>query len=47
MFSNSIYCKSLYNVEWDLKIVSNLIQIINEYGVDNKYDLKEHIHSML
>jgi hypothetical protein len=26
-------------VEWDLKRVSNLIQIINDYNVMNKYDL--------
>jgi len=48
MFSlNSIYCKLLCRVEWDLKIVSNLIQRINEYGFYNKHDLTEQIHSMV
>jgi hypothetical protein len=28
-------------VEWDLKRVSNLIQIINDYGIKNKHDLIE------
>jgi hypothetical protein len=39
MFWNNTDCKSLRKVEWDLKIVSNLIQRINDYGVENKYDL--------
>jgi hypothetical protein len=41
LFSNSINCKSLYKMEWDLKKISNFIQIINDYGVENKYDLTE------
>jgi hypothetical protein len=32
---NSIDYKSLRKVEWDLKRVSNCIQIINDYGVEN------------
>jgi hypothetical protein len=39
--------KSLYNVEWDLKRVSNLIQIINDYNVANKYDLTWQTHFVL
>jgi hypothetical protein len=39
MFSNSIDCKSLHKVEWDLKKVSNLIPKINDYGVENKHNL--------
>jgi hypothetical protein len=31
--------KSLANVEWDLKRVLNIIQTINNYYVENKYDL--------
>ena len=31
--------KSLANVEWDLKRVSNIIQTINDYYVKNKHDL--------
>jgi hypothetical protein len=30
-----------------LKRVSNFVQVINDYEVENKYDLKEQIHSML
>jgi len=30
-----------------LKRVSNLVQVINDYEVENKYNLKEQIHSML
>jgi hypothetical protein len=41
LFSNSIDCKSLDNIEWDLKIVSNVFQIINDYAVENKHDLTE------
>ena len=33
LFSNSVDCKSLW------KRVSNLIQIINDYGVKKKHDL--------
>jgi len=39
--------KSLYNMEWDLKRVSNLIQIINDYNMANKYDLIWQTHFML
>jgi hypothetical protein len=39
LFSNSIDCKSLHNMKWDLKGVSKLIQIINDYNVENKHDL--------
>jgi hypothetical protein len=39
LFLNSIDCKSLYNVEWDLKGVSKLIQRINDYNIENKHDL--------
>jgi hypothetical protein len=31
--------KSLTKIEWDLKGVSNLIQTINDYYVENKHDL--------
>jgi len=31
--------KFLAKVEWDLKSVSNLIQTINDYYVENKHDL--------
>jgi hypothetical protein len=41
LFSNGIDYKSLHKVEWDLKTISNLIQKINDYGVDNKNDLTE------
>jgi aspartate carbamoyltransferase regulatory subunit len=34
-------------VKWDLKRVSNLIQIINDYNVTNKYDLTWQTYSML
>jgi len=39
LFTNSIDCKSLRMVEGNLKIISNLIQIINEYDVKKKHDL--------
>jgi hypothetical protein len=39
--------KSLHKVKWDLKRVSNFIQMINDYNVVNKYDLTWQIHSML
>jgi uncharacterized protein HemY len=39
--------KFLHMVEWVLKRVSNLIQRINYYGVENKYDLTGQTHSML
>jgi hypothetical protein len=39
--------KSLRKVKWDLKRVSNLIQIINDYNVTNKYDLTWQTYSML
>ena len=39
--------KSLLTVEWDLKRVSNPIQIINDYNIKNKYDLTDQTHSML
>jgi hypothetical protein len=32
--------KSLAKVEWDLKRVSNLIQMINDYYIKSKYYLK-------
>jgi len=38
MFSNSVGYKSLCKIEWDLERVSNLIQIINNYGIENKHD---------
>jgi hypothetical protein len=38
-FSNSINCKSLHKMEWNLKRISNLIQKIKDYGVKNKHDL--------
>jgi hypothetical protein len=41
LLSNSIDCKSLHKVKWDFKRVSNLIQIINDYSVENEHDLKE------
>jgi hypothetical protein len=41
LFSNGIDCKFLSKVEWDLKRVSNLIQTINDYGVENTHDLTE------
>jgi hypothetical protein len=31
--------KSLVKVEWDLERVSSLIQMINNYCVENKHDL--------
>jgi hypothetical protein len=31
--------KTLAKVEWDLKKISNLIQMINDYYVENKHDL--------
>jgi hypothetical protein len=31
--------KSLAKVEWDMKRVSNLIQTINDYYVESKYNL--------
>ena len=46
-FQLVLIVKSLYNAKWDLKRVSNLIQIINDYNVANKYDLTWHTHSML
>jgi hypothetical protein len=39
VFSNSIDCKSLHKVEWDLKRISNSIQRINDYDVKNKNNL--------
>jgi hypothetical protein len=44
MFLNSIDCKSLLKIKWNLKRISNFIQIINDYGVENKHDLTEQIH---
>jgi hypothetical protein len=41
LFSNSIDCKSLQKVKLDLKRVLNLIQRINDDGVENKHDLIE------
>jgi hypothetical protein len=37
----------LRKVEWDLKRVSNLIQRINNSGIDNIHDLIELTHYML
>lgn len=31
--------KFLLNMDWNLKMVSNLIHIINTYHIENKYDL--------
>jgi len=40
--------KSLDNVEWDFKRVSDLIQTINDYYVENKHDLMADIfHALL
>jgi hypothetical protein len=39
--------KSLAKVEWDLKRVLNLIQIINDYIVENKNDLTKQIYFKL
>jgi virulence-associated protein VapD len=39
--------KSLHKVKWDLKRDSNLIQRINYYTVESKYDLSEYKHSIL
>jgi hypothetical protein len=47
------YCQivlivKLFNkVKWYLTRVSNLIQIINNYDVENKYDLTEQTNFML
>jgi len=41
MFSDDIDCKSLRKVEWDLKRILNLIQIINNYGIENKHGLTQ------
>jgi hypothetical protein len=34
-------------VKWYLKRVSSLIQIINDHGIKNKYDLIKKTHYML
>lgn len=39
--------KSLHKVKCDLKRISNLIQIINNYSVERKYDLTKKIYFML
>jgi hypothetical protein len=39
--------KFLTNVEWDLKRVSNLIQTINDYYVENKHNLVWQTYYML
>ena len=39
--------KSLRKVEWDMKKKLNLIQMINEYNVANKYDLIWQTYFML
>jgi hypothetical protein len=39
--------KFLAKMEWDLKRVSNFIQIINDYSVENKNDLKKHTYIVL
>ena len=41
MFSNNIYLRFLHKVEWYLKKVPNIIQRINDYSAENKYDLKK------
>jgi hypothetical protein len=39
LLSNFSYYKSSHKVEWNLNTVSNIILIINDYGVENKHDL--------
>ena len=41
--------KSLSKVEWDLKIVSNLIQKTNDYGVENEtwIDIVDILHAII
>jgi len=43
MFSNNIYLRSLHKVKWYLKKVPNIIQRINDYSAENKYDLKKNV----
>jgi len=39
--------KFLAKMEWDLKMISNLIQTINDYYVEKKDDLTWQIYFML
>jgi hypothetical protein len=41
--------KSLSKVEWDLKIISNLIQKTNDYGVENEtwIDRVDILHAII
>ena len=41
LFSNSINCKFLYKMEWDLKRILNFIKSINNNIIKNKYNLIE------